>query len=90
MLRTNGKGVDYVLNSLADEKLQASIRCLGQGGKFFEIGKFDMSNDSKIGLGNFLKELSFHAVLVDNLFNAPDSVKLVCLQTICRYKKIQI
>lgn len=66
-LRTRGKGVDYVLNCLSDEKLQASIRCLGRGGVFLEIGKFDMSNDTKIGLGVFLKEISFRSVMVDNL-----------------------
>lgn len=69
-LRTNGAGVDYVLNSLSDDKLQASIRCLGRGGTFLEIGKFDLANDTKIGLGNFLREISFRSVLVDNLFIA--------------------
>lgn len=77
MLRTKGKGVDYVLNSLSEEKLQASIRCLGKGGKFLEIGKFDMANDTKIGLSNFLNELSFHAIMVDKLFKAPEKEKLV-------------
>lgn len=67
MKNTKGKGVDYVLNSLADEMLQASIRCLGLKGKFLEIGKFDMSKGTKISLSNFLKELSFHAVLLDRL-----------------------
>jgi len=79
MQQTNGKGVDFVLNSLADDKLQASIRCLGQGGKFLEIGKFDLANDTKIGLGNFLKEISFHAVLVDNLFRSTIEIKRVSL-----------
>lgn len=69
-LRTNGEGVDYVLNSLADEQLHASIRCLGRGGTFLEIGKFDLANDTKIGLGTFLKECTFRSVLVDNLFAA--------------------
>jgi fatty acid synthase, animal type len=77
MTQTKGKGVDFVLNSLADEKLQASIRCLGKGGKFLEIGKFDMANDTKIGLRHFLKEISFNAVLVDNLFHAPKEEKEV-------------
>jgi len=77
MTQTEGKGVDYVLNSLAEEKLTSSIRCLGQGGKFLEIGKFDMANDYKIGLGEFLNELSFHAVLVDNLFRASHEEKMV-------------
>ncbi len=71
-LQTNGKGVDYVLNSLSDEKLHASIRCLGSGGTFLEIGKFDMSNNTKIGLGDFLKEIAFRSVLVDNLFTTSD------------------
>jgi fatty acid synthase, animal type len=77
LLRTGGKGVDYVLNSLAEEKLQASIRCLGKGGKFLEIGKFDMANDTKIGLNSFLNELSFHSVMLDKLFKASDEEKMV-------------
>lgn len=74
-LHTKGKGVDYVLNSLAEEKLQASIRCLGVGGQFMEIGKFDLSNDTPIGLGNFLKQISFHSVLADNLFRSTTQTK---------------
>nr|XP_033193891.1 fatty acid synthase [Bombus vancouverensis nearcticus] len=62
---TNGRGVDIVLNSLAEEKLQASIRCLAQGGRFLEIGKFDLSNDSPLGMSVFLKNVSFHGILLD-------------------------
>ncbi|XP_043070750.1 fatty acid synthase [Drosophila grimshawi] len=69
---TDGKGVDFVLNSLSEDKLLASVRCLGQSGHFLEIGKFDMANDTKLGLGCFLKELTFHAVLADSLLGAPD------------------
>ncbi|KAK2112408.1 hypothetical protein P7K49_012155 [Saguinus oedipus] len=46
---TGGKGVDLVLNSLAEEKLQASVRCLAQHGRFLEIGKFDLSNNHPLG-----------------------------------------
>lgn len=42
-------GVDLVLNSLADEKLQASLRCLARHGRFLEIGKYDLSNNSPLG-----------------------------------------
>ncbi|EZA46538.1 Fatty acid synthase, partial [Ooceraea biroi] len=35
---THGRGVDVVLNSLAEEKLLASIRCLATNGRFLEIG----------------------------------------------------
>lgn len=77
MKRTHGGGVDFVLNSLAEEKLLASVRCLGKGGKFLEIGKFDMASDNKLGMGDFLKELTFHAVLVDNMFKASYEEKMV-------------
>lgn len=60
-----------MLNSLSDEKLQASIRCLGRGGVFLEIGKFDLSNDTKVGLGVFMKEISIRSVLAENLLVQP-------------------
>ncbi|KAK0152563.1 Fatty acid synthase [Merluccius polli] len=49
LLHTEGKGVDLVLNSLAEEKLQASLRCLARHGRFLEIGKYDLSNNSPLG-----------------------------------------
>lgn len=49
MRETNGKGVDMVLNSLAEEKLQASVRCLAKGGRFLEIGKFDLAKNNTLG-----------------------------------------
>nr|MBP9051374.1 SDR family NAD(P)-dependent oxidoreductase [Ilumatobacteraceae bacterium] len=36
---TDGKGVDVVLNSLADEFIDRSFRSLAQAGRFLEIGK---------------------------------------------------
>ncbi|KAK0083564.1 hypothetical protein PV325_008602 [Microctonus aethiopoides] len=73
---TNGRGVDIVLNSLANEKLQASIRCLAIGGRFLQIGKFDMANDSQLDMTIFYKGISFHSVISDNLFNAVIENKL--------------
>ncbi|XP_075218277.1 fatty acid synthase 3 [Lycorma delicatula] len=70
MKETGGRGVDLVLNSLAEEKLQASVRCLATGGRFLEIGKFDMANNNPLGMETFLKETSFHGVLLDNMFFA--------------------
>lgn len=70
---TNGKGVDFVLNSLSEDKLLASLRCLGQSGHFLEIGKFDMATDNKLGMGLFLKEITFHAVLADSMLFAPET-----------------
>lgn len=65
MCATKGRGVDLVLNSLAEEKLQASIRCLGFNGRFLEIGKFDLSNNSPLGMSVLLKNTSFHGIVLD-------------------------
>ncbi|XP_071066957.1 fatty acid synthase isoform X2 [Dasypus novemcinctus] len=65
---TAGRGVDLVLNSLAEEKLQASVRCLAQKGRFLEIGKFDLANDHALGMAVFLKNVAFHGILLDALF----------------------
>ena len=46
---TMSRGVDVVLNSLAEDKLQASVRCLAQHGRFLEIGKFDLSQNNNLG-----------------------------------------
>lgn len=68
--QTNGRGVDVVLNSLAADQLQASVRCLAIGGRFLEIGKVDLSNNSALGMSVFLKNTTFHGILLDALFDA--------------------
>ncbi|XP_018336345.1 fatty acid synthase-like [Agrilus planipennis] len=67
---THGRGVDIVLNSLAEEKLLASLRCLAPGGRFLEIGKFDLSNNNPVPLLSLSENRSYHGVLLDSLFNA--------------------
>lgn len=54
---TSGRGVDVVLNSLSEDKLQSSVQLLAQHGRFLEIGKFDLSNNSTLGL--YFKQVSF-------------------------------
>ncbi|CAF4803306.1 unnamed protein product [Pieris macdunnoughi] len=68
-LQTKGTGVDMVLNSLSDDKLQASIRCLGFRGRFIEIGVYDISNNTPIGMDFFQKETSFHGILLNYIFD---------------------
>lgn len=77
LVRTKGKGVDYVLNSLSEDKLAASVRCLGRGGVFLEIGKFDIMNNSKLDLNNFAKEIEFRAVFADNLIYMPKEGEII-------------
>lgn len=66
MSQTRGRGVDVVLNSLAGDKLQASLRVLSRYGSFVEIGKYDMTVNSPVGMGVFLRDINFYGVGLDN------------------------
>lgn len=81
LTQTNGRGVDLVLNSLANHQLQASVRCLAIGGRFLEIGKVDLSNNSPLGMSIFLKNTTFHGILLDALFDSdsPDKREVMRL-----------
>lgn len=73
--QTNGRGVDIVLNSLAEEKLLASLRCLAHRGRFLEIGKFDLAANNPLDIDVFTKEISFHAVMLDQIMITNDEIK---------------
>ncbi|WP_422070675.1 type I polyketide synthase [Streptomyces hoynatensis] len=45
---TAGHGIDIVLNSLAGEFLDASLRLLGPGGRFVEMGKTDLRDPAEV------------------------------------------
>ena len=83
--QTNGRGVDIVLNSLAEEKLSASARCLAPNGRFLEIGKFDLANNSQLNLLSFKHEASYHGVMMDRLFCETLSVKQELNQMVQKY-----
>ena len=68
MRATTGLGCDVILNSLAGDKLQASVRCLARHGRFLEIGKFDLARNTDLGMAVFLKNVTFHGILLDALF----------------------
>ncbi|KAF4517409.1 hypothetical protein B566_EDAN005018 [Ephemera danica] len=73
--RTKGKGVDLVLNSLAGDKLQASLRCLKMHGRFLEIGKVDINADSPLGMIIFQKDIAIHGVLLDAIIDGTSGEK---------------
>jgi len=64
---TDGRGVDIVLNSLSGKGIIQSIKCLAPFGRFIEIGKADIYQDTKLALKRFGENLSYHAVDVDRL-----------------------
>ncbi|XP_029173773.1 fatty acid synthase-like isoform X1 [Nylanderia fulva] len=80
--QTQGRGVDVVLNSLIGEKLHASMRCLAKNGRFLEIGKHDMLNGNCVDMSVFLKNISFHGIFLETLFDeSEDKRKTIKLMT---------
>lgn len=72
MQETGGEGVDVVLNSLSGLAITKGVSCLSPNGRFVELGKRDIYQNSKLGLWNFRKNLSYFAVDLGRLLgNAP-------------------
>ena len=42
---------------------------MAEHGRFCEIGKFDLSNNSALGMGVFLKNVTFHGILLDAIMD---------------------
>lgn len=77
MDETNGEGVDFVLNSLSEKKLIASVRCLRHNGVFLEIGKFDIYNNSNLGMRLFEKGITLRTIFADRLPEMPSEMKTI-------------
>lgn len=74
---TQGKGVDLVLNSLSGDFIPKSISVLGAYGRFLEIGKIDIYQNSKIGLLPFQNNLSYFAIDLDRVLREkPDWIRI--------------
>jgi acyl transferase domain-containing protein len=59
---TNGRGVDVALNSLAGEFIPRTLELLASGGRFVEIGKKDLFQNTPLDLNPFRASISFTAV----------------------------
>jgi acyl transferase domain-containing protein/acyl carrier protein len=71
--RTQGAGIDIVLNSLAGEAMVRSIDTLRPFGRFLELGKRDFYENSRIGLRPFRNNISYFGIDADQLMSAlPD------------------
>ena len=64
---TNGNGVDVILNSLHGDLMKKSVALLSHGGRFCEIGKRDILENSQIPMKAFLENKSFLSCHVDIL-----------------------
>jgi NADPH:quinone reductase-like Zn-dependent oxidoreductase/acyl carrier protein len=65
---TDGRGVDVVLNALASEAIPMGLACLAEFGRFIEIGKRDIYQNSRLPLWSLRRNASFHVVAMDAVF----------------------
>jgi NAD(P)-dependent dehydrogenase (short-subunit alcohol dehydrogenase family)/acyl carrier protein len=71
---TERRGVDVVLNALAGEAIPMGLACLAEFGRFIEIGKRDIYQNSRIPLRPLRCNASFHVVAMDAVFAGDKSL----------------
>ena len=69
-IRRDIGGVDIVLNSLAGDAMQASLKCLKPFGRFVELGKRDYVLNTALSLRPFRCNLTYFGVDLDQLLAA--------------------
>ncbi|KOS23077.1 Nonribosomal peptide synthetase 14 [Escovopsis weberi] len=74
MAATAGKGVDVVLNSLAGPLLHASWSCLAPFGRFLEIGKRDIHENSRLGMDPFKRNVLFASIDLVTMFEKNEAL----------------
>ncbi|KAJ2985763.1 hypothetical protein NUW58_g5359 [Xylaria curta] len=79
---TNGRGVDVIVNSLSGESLRASWECIAPCGRFIELGKLDIQQNSQLSMSRFADNVSFHAIAVDYLTTHRPALVGAILRTI--------
>jgi acyl transferase domain-containing protein/NADPH:quinone reductase-like Zn-dependent oxidoreductase/NADP-dependent 3-hydroxy acid dehydrogenase YdfG/acyl carrier protein len=67
LARTDGQGVDVVLNSLAGEAINRNLRVLRPFGRFLELGKRDYYENTRIGLRPFRNNIAYFGIDADQL-----------------------
>ncbi|KAI1426161.1 polyketide synthase [Xylaria sp. FL1777] len=69
---TSGRGVDVIINSLVGDLMHESWRCLSEFGRFVEVGKRELIDAGKLDMRVFLRNATFTAFDLSELFHAED------------------
>ena len=81
---THHKGVDVALNSLAGKLLHATWGCIAPFGRFIEIGKRDIHENSKIQMDPFRVNVTFASVDLITMFERNKPLGARVFQECCR------
>lgn len=85
---TNGRGVDVILNSLAGDALLKSWSLLAPYGRFIEIGKRDIAQNSSLPMQMFNGNTSFAAIDLDRTFvDDPKCIQRLVKETFALFQK---
>lgn len=84
LARTDGGGVDVVLNSLAGEAMQRSLQVLRPMGRFLELGKRDFYENTRVGLRPLRNNISYFAVDADQLMQERPDLTRSLMQELLR------
>ncbi len=82
MALTGRRGVDVVLNALAAEAIPMGLSCLAEFGRFIEIGKRDIYQNSRIPLWPLRRNASLHVIAMDAVFSGDQSLTRQMLEEI--------
>jgi acyl transferase domain-containing protein/acyl carrier protein len=82
--RTRGRGYDVILNSLPGAAISAGLASLADYGRFVEIGKRDIYENSRLGLQPFRKNLSFFAVDLERVMRERPRLLGMLLEDVVR------
>jgi NADPH:quinone reductase-like Zn-dependent oxidoreductase len=74
MQLTGGYGVDIILNSVVGELLEASWNIIANGGTMIELGKKDISEQTRLSMEPFSRCASFRAMDLPVLSNAGEII----------------
>ncbi|KAJ5833847.1 hypothetical protein N7474_002158 [Penicillium riverlandense] len=81
---TNNQGVDVVLNSLAGDLLRETWECLAPFGRFVEIGKADITKNTRLDMLPFEYNVTFSSVDLTKVAQYRPKLMKRLLHDVCR------
>ncbi|KKY20096.1 putative polyketide synthase [Phaeomoniella chlamydospora] len=80
---TNNEGIDVVLNSLAGDVLRETWDCMAPFGRFIEIGKADITKNSRLDMNKFEYNVTFASVDLTKVASYKPKLMKRILSDIC-------
>jgi len=79
------EGVQCIVNSLANESLFESLRCLADEGSFIELGKRDFLDHTFLDMNHLLRNISFYSIHIDLLMKSNRRIFRTLFCELCEF-----